>query len=68
MYFLLAAVADKFHLLNYGLAVILVFIGTKMCLIDIYKIPVAVSLGVVIGILAITMVLSVRSAAPKADA
>jgi len=34
MYFLLAAVADKFHLLNYGLAVILVFIGTKMCLID----------------------------------
>ena len=68
MYFLLAAVADKFHLLNYGLAVILVFIGTKMCLIDIYKIPVAVSLGVVIGILAITMVLSVRSAPRKADA
>jgi tellurite resistance protein TerC len=62
MYFLLAAVANKFHLLNYGLAVILVFIGTKMCLIDIYKIPVAASLGVVVGILAITMVLSVRSA------
>jgi len=68
MYFLLAAVADKFHLLNYGLAVILVFIGTKMCLIDLYKIPVLVSLGVVIGILAITMVLSVRSAPRKADA
>jgi tellurite resistance protein TerC len=67
MYFLLAAVADKFHLLNYGLAVILVFIGTKMCLIDIYKIPVAVSLGVVIGILAITMVLSARSAPKKAE-
>jgi tellurite resistance protein TerC len=61
-------VADKFHLLNYGLAVILVFIGTKMCLIDIYKIPVTISLGVVIGILAITMVLSVRSAPRKADA
>jgi len=68
MYFLLAAVADKFHLLNYGLAVILVFIGTKMCLIDLFKIPVSVSLGVVIGILAITMVLSVRSAPRKADA
>jgi tellurite resistance protein TerC len=54
-------------LLNYGLAVILEFIGTKMCLIDIYKIPVAVSLGVVIGILAITMVLSVRRAPKKAD-
>ena len=62
MYFLLAAVANKFHLLNYGLAVILVFIGTKMCLIDIYKIPVGISLGVVVGILALTMLLSLRSA------
>jgi tellurite resistance protein TerC len=62
MYFLLAAVANKFHLLNYGLAVILVFIGTKMCLIDVFKIPVGVSLGVVVGILVATMLLSVRSA------
>ena len=62
MYFLLAAVADKFHLLNYGLAVILVFIGGKMCLIDVYKIPVLFSLGVVMGILALTMLLSVRTA------
>lgn len=61
MYFLLAAVANKFHLLNYGLAVILVFIGTKMCLIDVFKIPIGVSLGVVVGILAATMLLSVRS-------
>jgi tellurite resistance protein TerC len=64
MYFLLAAVAEKFHLLSYGLAVILVFIGTKMMLIDIYKIPVAVSLGVVVAILAATMALSLRTA-PK---
>jgi tellurite resistance protein TerC len=62
MYFLLAAVAAKFHLLSYGLAVILVFIGTKMMLIDVFKIPVAISLGVVASILAITMVLSVRTA------
>jgi tellurite resistance protein TerC len=62
MYFLLAAVANKFHLLNYGLAVILVFIGAKMCLIDIYKIPVLFSLGVVVCILALTMLLSVRTA------
>jgi tellurite resistance protein TerC len=69
MFFLLQAVASKFHLLNYGLAVVLVFIGTKMVLIDIYKIPVAVSLAVVVAILAVTMVLSVRSsggAAPSA--
>jgi tellurite resistance protein TerC len=66
MYFLLAAVANKFHLLNYGLAVILVFIGTKMCIVDFYKIPVLVSLGVVVGILALTMLLSVRTAKPQA--
>jgi tellurite resistance protein TerC len=64
MYFLLAAVANKFHLLTYGLAVILVFIGTKMMLIDIFKIPVVISLLVVVGILAVTMIWSVRSS-PK---
>ncbi len=64
MYFLLASVAAKFHLLSYGLAVILAFIGTKMMLIDLIKIPVVASLGVVVGILAVTMVLSVRTA-PK---
>ena len=71
MYFLLAAVAAKFHLLSYGLSVILVFIGTKMLLIDVYKIPVLVSLGVVVAVLAITMVLSVKTAPrlpEKADA
>jgi tellurite resistance protein TerC len=67
MYFLLAAVASKFHLLNYGLAVILVFIGTKMCLIDVFKIPVAISLGVVVAILAITMLLSVRSSSSSSS-
>ena len=64
MYFLLAAVAAKFHLLSYGLSVILVFIGTKMMLIDVFKIPVAVSLGVVVAILALTMLISVKTA-PK---
>jgi len=62
MFFLLAAVASKFHLLSCGLALILVFIGAKMMLIDVYKIPVLVSLGVVVAILAITMVISVRTA------
>jgi tellurite resistance protein TerC len=66
MYFLLAAVAAKFHLLSYGLSVILVFIGTKMVLIDVYKIPVAVSLAVVVSILAITMIWSVKTA-PKIE-
>jgi tellurite resistance protein TerC len=62
MYFLLAAVAVKFHLLGYGLAVVLAFIGTKMLLIDVVKIPVAASLGAVVAILALTMALSVATA------
>lgn len=64
MFFLLQAAASKFHLLNYGLALILVFIGSKMMLIDVFKIPVAVSLAVVIGILVITMLWSARTAPP----
>ena len=62
MYFLLAAVAARFHLLSYGLAVILVFIGTKMMLIDLVKIPVGVSLAVVVAILSVTMWLSLHVA------
>ena len=67
MYFLLAAVASKFHLLTYGLAVILMFIGTKMCLIDIFKIPVWASLGTVAFILAVTVYASLKTA-PKTPA
>nr|WP_156969020.1 TerC family protein [Arenimonas metalli] len=58
LYFLLADMADRFHLLAYGLALVLVFIGTKMLIIDIFKIPVAVSLGVVGATLVTAMVLS----------
>ncbi|MBL0420465.1 TerC family protein [Ramlibacter sp. AW1] len=60
MYFLLAGMHERFHLLSYGLAVVLVFIGTKMLLIDIYKIPVAWSLGVTVSVLVVTMLLSLR--------
>jgi len=66
MYFLLAAAAARFHLLSYGLALVLVFIGSKMLLIDVVKIPVALSLGVVVAILAVTMLWSVHTA-PKVD-
>ncbi|MEY5030036.1 MAG: hypothetical protein RLZ63_2351 [Pseudomonadota bacterium] len=68
MYFLLAAVAARFHLLSYGLAVILLFIGSKMVLIDVVKIPVLLSLGVVVLILALTMWLSVRSSSKTSSA
>ncbi len=47
MYFLLAGVADRFHLLKYGLAMVLVFVGVKMLIVDFYKIPIGLSLGIV---------------------
>jgi tellurite resistance protein TerC len=47
MYFLLAGVMHKFMYLKYGLAGVLVFVGAKMMLIDVFKIPTAVSLGVI---------------------
>jgi len=47
MYFMLAGMADRFHLLKYGLAIVLLFVGTKMLIVDFYKIPVGLSLGIV---------------------
>ena len=58
MYFLLAGVAERFSMLKYGLSVILVFIGGKMLIVDFYHIPVAISLGVVGGILAVTLLIN----------
>ncbi|PDO88560.1 TerC family protein [Kosakonia sacchari] len=58
MYFLLAGVAERFSMLKYGLSVILVFIGIKMLIVDFFHIPIAVSLGVVGGILVLTMLLN----------
>ncbi|MBE0613523.1 MAG: TerC family protein [Burkholderiales bacterium] len=73
MYFLLADMGERFSLLKYGLALVLGFIGTKMLLIDLVKIPVLVSLGVVAAIITAAIVLSLRKdarnrpAAPLAD-
>lgn len=60
MYFLLADMADRFSLLKYGLALVLMFVGVKMMLIDIFKIPVFISLATVASIIAISIILSLR--------
>ena len=60
MYFLLADMADRFSLLKYGLAIVLMFIGVKMMLIDLIKVPVVLSLGVVAAIITVSIVLSLR--------
>ena len=61
LYFLLADMADRFHLLKYGLALVLVFVGTKMLIVDWYKIPVAISLVTVITVLGTSILLSLLS-------
>jgi tellurite resistance protein TerC len=60
MYFLLADMADRFSLLKYGLAAVLVFIGVKMMLIDLYKIPIGFSLAVVATFIGVSIWLSLR--------
>lgn len=60
LYFLLAGVIDKFYYLKLGLSVVLAFVGTKMVIVDIYKIPIGLSLGVIASILAISVIASLR--------
>jgi tellurite resistance protein TerC len=47
LYFLLADIADRFHLLKYGLAMVLIFIGVKMLIMPWYHVPVQASLAIV---------------------
>jgi tellurite resistance protein TerC len=64
MYFLLAGVMDRSRYLKAGLATVLVFVGAKMTLADIVEIPVGVSLAVVAGILAVSVVASLAASRP----
>ena len=61
LYFLLADMASRFHLLAYGLALVLVFIGGKMLLVDLYKIPIGVALMVTAGLIVASVVASMVS-------
>jgi tellurite resistance protein TerC len=58
LYFLLAGVIGRFHYLKLGLSVVLAFVGVKMLLADLYPIPIALSLGVIAGVLAIAVAAS----------
>ncbi len=58
LYFLLADVADRFHLLKYGLAMVLVFIGTKMLVAPWYHVPVAASLAIVAVLIGASVIAS----------
>jgi tellurite resistance protein TerC len=68
LYFMLAGAMDKFHLLKYGLAVVLVFVGLKMVwLNELFggKFPIGLSLGIISAVIAASVVLSLL--APKAQ-
>ena len=65
LYFALAGVMERFHALHYGLAAILVFVGAKMLLADVYKIPTVGALGVVAGILVLSVTLSLLRPPPS---
>jgi len=58
LFFLLAGMADKFHLLAYGLAVVLIFIGGKMLVADVWHVPIGAALGLVALAIGTSMVLS----------
>lgn len=59
MYFALAGMMEIFHYLHYGLSVVLIFVGVKMLLSHYYQIPTVVALGVVAGVLLLSVLVSV---------
>ena len=60
MFFLLSGAASKMHYLPYGLGLILVFIGFKMLMLDVFHMPIWISLGFIVITLTITAILSIR--------
>lgn len=60
MFFLLAGAASKMHYLPYGLGIILVFIGFKMLMLDVFHMPIWISLGFIVIVLTLTAWLSIR--------
>jgi tellurite resistance protein TerC len=58
LFFILAGLVEKFRYLKVGLAVVLVFVGAKMTMMDVFKMPALISLGVILGTLAISVIAS----------
>jgi tellurite resistance protein TerC len=67
MYFALAGLMNIFHLLNYGLAIILMFIGIKMLAANYFEIPTVYALGVIIAVLAGSVALSMMTPARQSS-
>jgi len=61
LFFLVAALVKRLRFLKLGVAVILAFIGVKMLLVDVWHVPIWLSLGVIAAVLAVTLLLSLRA-------
>jgi tellurite resistance protein TerC len=70
LYFMLKGAIDKFHMLKYGLGIVLIFVGLKMVWLNrLYggHFPISVSLGVIVGVIAVSVVLSLLFPKPPSD-
>lgn len=65
LYFLLADLNGRFHLLKYGLALVLVFVGIKMLIVDFYQVPIGLALGIVALILLSSVAASLTATRPR---
>ncbi|MBI4357801.1 MAG: TerC/Alx family metal homeostasis membrane protein [Candidatus Omnitrophica bacterium] len=59
LYFTLAGLIERFHLLSYGLSVILIFVGIKMLISDFFHLPIGVALGFIASALLVSMITSI---------
>ena len=67
LYFLLADLIDRFVYLKLGLAIVLVWVGVKMLVLEIWKVPTLLSLGVVVTVITVSIVASLRATRPSDD-
>ena len=67
LYFLLADLVDRFVHLKLGLAIVLVWVGAKMLVADVWKVPTLLSLAVVVAVIAVSIVASLRATRPPDD-
>ncbi len=65
LYFALAGVVHRFWLLSFGLAIVLIFVGIKMLMVDLYKIPIEWSLMFIAAVITTSIVLSLKIKDPK---
>jgi tellurite resistance protein TerC len=67
LFFLLSGMMGKFHYLKYGLGLVLAFVGVKMVIVDFYKMPIGISLGVIASLLGLSILVSLKSPPVKPD-